>query len=329
MKSITSLRIIKYTFPAIASFALLGALLAGCASPATSTTTSGRKATFQTASNQSVSYSTNPQDVLVRTFYGGGLQGTLELAPQVSIYGDGTYILNLGREGKLDSAALQQLLSTLVDKDGLLNFARRQFADIPDQDATFLELSLDGKQEELMYGSFGNIQENAQDMDAYHRLGQALSAITAALKGPMQPYRSTATALLVRQMFSPDLSRAIPTWSLSDFTLAQAAVYECGVIPPDEVGLNPETACLKYTIPQHAILLTQAQVHSIQAQLQGSQGTFTEGGLYYTVTLRPLLPDELATKTLAMFGSAQEGYIGVPLLVGGKVPPAPTATPSS
>jgi hypothetical protein len=328
MRLITSHRAIKYSLPAMLCLALLGTLLTGC-NMSTTATTSGHKATFQTSSHQSVSYSTNPDDVLIRTFYGGGLQGTLEFGPQVSIYGDGTYILGLDRTGKLDSVALQQLLSTLVDSDGLLGFARRQFADIPDQDATFLELSLDGRQEELMYGSFGNMRESAQDMDEYHRLGQALSAITAALKGPTQPYRSTAIALLVRRMFSPDLSRSIPTWPLTDFTLAQAAVYECGVIPPDEVGLNPETACLKYTIPQHAILLNQAQAHAIQARLQGSQGTFTEDGQYYTVTLRPLLPDELAAKTLAMFGSAQEGYTGVPLLTDGKVPPVPAATPSS
>ncbi len=318
-----------YILQAIAYLALLSMLLAGCNAPATSTTGGAHKTTFQTSSHQSIFYSTDPHDVLIRTFYGGGLQGTLEFGPQVSVYGDGTYILNLDQEGKLDSAALQQLLSTLVGNDGLLSFTRRQFADIPDQDATFLELLLNGKREELMYGSFGNMRESAQDMDEYRRLGQALSTIMTALKGPTQPYRSDATALLVRQMFSPDLSRPIPTWSLPDFTLAQAAVYECGVIPPDEVGLNPETACLKYTIPQHAILLTQVQARAIQAQLKGSQGTFTEGGLYYSVMLRPLLPDEQATKALAMFGSAQEGYSGVPLLTNGKVPPVPATTPSS
>lgn len=316
--------------PATLGIVILALLLTSCDlsdNPGSSGGNAQQTRTFSGSSNGPITYSTSAHDVLIRTFYGGGLSGTLELSPEISIYGDGTYILGLDRQGQLTSDALQQLLDTIVDKDGLLNFTRQQFADIPDQNATFLELSLNGRQEELMYGSFGNTQESAQDLDEYHLLGQVLTAITEALKGPTQPYKGTQVALLVRQSFSPDLTRPIPAWSLADFTLAQAAVYECGVIPPDEVGLNPETACLKYTIPQHAILLTPAQLQAVRAQLNGQQGTYSEQGLYYTVVLRPLLPDEVVSKSLAMFGSAQQSYTGVPLLQG-TVPSGPTPTPA-
>src|SRR5689334_6209582 len=74
-----------------------------------------------TAANQSISYSTKAQDVLIRTFYGGGLYGSFSLGPQVSVYGDGTYILGLDQQGKLSSDDLQNLLNTLLDTYGLLN----------------------------------------------------------------------------------------------------------------------------------------------------------------------------------------------------------------
>jgi hypothetical protein len=202
---------------------------------------------------------------------------------------------------------------------------QRQFADIQDQDATFLELALNGKQIEFMYGSFGNQPESTQAMDEYHRLEKALKAITEALHGPTQPYTATSVALLAHQTFSPNLTKTIPQWSLPDFSLAQAAVYECGLIPTDETSRNAEIGCLNYTIPKNALLLTQSQLKTIRAQLQGQQqGTFSEQGIYYSVFLRPLLPDEITNKTLAMFGSAQGGFQGVPLLVG-KIPPVPTS----
>lgn len=277
--------------------------------------------------NQQITYSTGPQDVLIRTFYGGGLYGSLSLAPLVSIYGDGTYILDTSRQGKLSDDALQTLLHTLVDMDGLLNLPQQQFADIQDQNAAFLLLNLNGKQLQLMYGSFGNQQESTQAMAAYHRLGQALTAINNALTGATRPYHGQQVALLVRQDFSPDLGQPPTAWPLADFTLAQAAVFECGLIPLDQVDQNQETSCLKYTIPMHAILLTAAQLTTIQQQLNAQQGDFSEGNAYYTVTLRQLLPDELSAGQLAMFGSAQASYIGVPLLQG-SVPPIPTPTPS-
>jgi hypothetical protein len=68
-------------------------------------------------------------------------------------------------------------------------------------------------------------------------------------------------------------------------------------------------------------------VQSIKEMLTGLQGDFTEQGLYYTVFLSPLLPDEVARKQLAMFGSDQEIFRGVPLL-SGKVPPIPSPTAS-
>lgn len=306
----------------------------------TSTTTTAKHSTHTTSfvssapsnsgmGNQQITYNSNPQDVVIRTFYGGGQQGSLSLAPQVSIYGDGTYILGTSRQGKLRDTTLQDLLHKLVDMYGLLSMQQQQFADIQDQNATFLQLNLNGKHLQFMYGSFGNQQESTQAMSEYRNLGQALTDVNNTLTGPTQAYHAQHVALLVRQDFSPDLSQTISTWPLSDFTLAQAAVFECGLIPADQVGLNPETGCMKYTIPAHAILLTAAQLTTIEQQLNNQpQGDFTENGLYYTVTLRPLLPDELPLQQLAMFGSSQYNYVAVPLLQG-NVPPVPTPTPQS
>jgi hypothetical protein len=302
-------------------------LLSSCDLSTPSAHDSVQSRTFTGSSTQPITYSINAHDVLIRTFYGGGLAGSFSLGPQLSIYGDGTYIIGLDRQGKLTTEELQTLLNTLVNNYRLLNFARQQFSDNQDENATFLELALNGKQEEFVYGTLDTTEASAQELDEYHRLGDAITTINEALKGPTQPYNATTVALLVRQTFSPDLQKTIPSWPISDFTLAQAAVYECGIVPADETSQNAETACLKFVIPSHAILLNTAQVRAIKEALRGSQGDFTEQGLYYSVILRPLLPDESIKKILAMFGSAQGSYRGVPLL-SGMVPPAPDPTPS-
>ncbi len=312
-------------------------LLSACASLGASQNQAGNTSTssLSNASNtssQQVTYSNRPRDVVLRTFYGGGIYGALEVAPDISLYGDGTYILGADRQGKLDDASLQGLLHTVTDTYGLLNFKRQQFSDIQDQNATFLEVTLNGKSQEFMYGSFGNQQESSQDMDEYHRLNSILTTLTQTLKGPTHPYKSNDVALLVHQNFGPDAPGL--TWPVTDFTLAQAAAYECGLLPKDETSHNPETGCLKYLIPHSAILLNSSQAQAIRGQLstqqQGplQQGLFSEGSFYYTVTLRPLLPDELTSKSVAMFGSAQSSFTTVPLL-NGQVPPVPTPTPST
>jgi len=306
---------------------ILVLLLSSCdlSTPPSHDSTQSR--TFTGSSTQPITYSINAHDVLIRTFYGGGLYGSLSLNPQLSIYGDGTYIIGLDRQGKLSTEELQPLLNALVNTYGLLNFSHQRFSDIQDENATFLELALNGKQEELIYGTLDNAEASAQELDEYRRLGKAITAINETLKGSTQPYKATTIALLARQTFSPDLQRTIPSWPISDFTLAQAAVYECGAVPADETSQNAETACLKFAIPSHAILLNASQVRTIKEALQGTQGDFTEQGLYYTVILRPLLPDEFVRKTLAMFGSEQGSYRGVPLL-SGVVPPVPSPTPT-
>ncbi len=285
--------------------------LASCAMPSPLFSDQRHNNTFTSSSNQPITYSKNPQDILVRTFYGGGLYGSLELGPQISIYGDGTYILDLNQQGKLETKELQQLLTTLVDTYGLLNLKRHQFVDIQDQNATYLELAINGQQRELVYGSFSNQQASRQDQDEYQRLEKALTAITEALTGPTHEYNSTNYVLLARQIFSTDISPAIPHWPLADFTLAQVAIYECGVVPPDD-SRNAETACLKYTRPRNSVLLTPLQYQTIRSHLD-RQGDFIEEGRSYAVILRPLLPDELPKKMLAMFGCAQASYSGVPL----------------
>jgi hypothetical protein len=284
--------------------------------------------TLSTSNGSTITYSSKPQDVLIRTFYGGGKLGTLEISPEITIYGNGTYILGPGldmQQGQLQADALQQLLNRLVDTYGLLKLSRQQFYDVPDQNATLLQLMLNGNQYEFLYGPFGNLQESAQDMDDYQRLGKALTSISEVLSGPTHDYTSRQMALLVHQTFSPDLSQNIPFWNFQDFTLFQLATYECGTIPPDETGPNADTGCLTYTIPHMALLLDTQQLQQISTLLQGqAQGVFLEGRLYYNVMLRPLLPDEFAQNILAMFGSQELSYTGVPLHVGPVPTPAPT-----
>ncbi len=277
--------------------------------------------------NQQITYSTQAQDILLRTFYGGGLSGSLSLAPQISIYGDGRYILGTDVQGQLTSETLEQLLHTLVDMDGLLTMHQQQFSDVPDQNATFLEVNLNGKQLEFMDGLFGHQQEPSQALSEYQHLNQALQSIKDVLQAPTFPYSNSMMAFLVHQDFSPDLTQSILPWPLSTFTLAQATTFECGAIPQDTTSQNPETACLKYTIPQNAILLTASDLATLQTQMPKALAQiFSEQGLSYQVVLRPLLPDELATKTLAMFGSAQSHDIPVPLWTN-TILPTPSPTP--
>lgn len=279
-------------------------------------------------SNGSITYDAGAQDVLIRTFRGGGNSGTLEVSPEVSIYGDGSYTLGPGyqmSEGTLSTDALQQLLHTLVDTDHLLTLSQQQFADTPDQNFTLLQLSLNGKQYQYVYGTFGTLEESAQAMSDYHHLDAALSAISNALNGPTHAYSSRNRVLLVHQDFSPDLTQNIPTWTFPNFTLDQLATYECGAIPQDITSSNADTGCLTYSVPQHALLLSANQQRAILALLKGQQsGVFLEQGLYYAVNLRSLLPDELSSQALAMFGSSELSYSPVPLFRG----PVPQITPT-
>ncbi len=310
-------------------------LLASCSTPGGTSSGSAKGTSHTTLStnNGTMTYNTSPQDVIIRTFYGGGNMGTLEMSPEISIYGDGTYILGPGlqmREGKLSTDALQKLLHTLVDTDGLLGFQRQQFYDIPDQNMTLLQLNLNGKNYAWYYGQFGSLQESTQDMSEYHRLGQALSTIIQSLADPTHPYTNNHAVLLVHLDFSPDLTKTIPTWTLPDFTLNSVATYECGVTPPDQTGPNADTGCLSFTTPHYAYLLTQSQMRAIQPLLKGQQeGVFYEQdtGSYYSVVLRQLLPDELPEQMLAMYGSAELNYTGIPLHSGSI--PTPVPTPAS
>jgi len=310
------------------AFCLLCMMLAACAGPSVSLPAGNNQHSLSTSSGP-ITYSTSPNDVLVRTFHGGGNLGTLEISPEISIYGDGTYILGPGlymQQGKLDNNALDRLLHTLVDTDGLLVLKRQQFYDLPDQNATLLQLTLNGKQNEYLYGQFGNLQESTGDMDEYHRLGNALASIVQALSGPLQTYDGIAMALLAHLDFNADLTQTIPPWTFPDFTLNQVATYECGLIPPDQTGPNADTGCLTFTVPHAAQLLTAQQLQAISSLLNGHrQGIFYDQGLYYTVAIRPLLPDELPAQMLAMFGSRELSYVTVPLNKG----PIPTITPTA
>lgn len=305
---------------------LLTLLVACDSNPSVSSTNTHH--TLSTTNGNIITYSTSPQDVLIRTFYGGGRLGAFEMSPGISIYGDGTYILGPGlqmRQGQLQTNELQQLLNGLVDTYGLLKLNRQQFYDVPDQNAALLQVMLNGKQYEFLYGPFGNLQESAQDLDEYQRLGKALTSITEALRGPTHSYTSREMVLLVHQIFNVDPSQNIPSWNFQDFTLYQLATYECGPVPPDQTGPNADTGCLTYTVPRTALLLNTQQLQEITALLHGQQqGVFLEGDLYYSVVLRPLLPDEKSQLVLAMLGSQELSYAGVPLHQGPLPTPAPT-----
>jgi hypothetical protein len=305
---------------------LLTLLVACDSNPSVSSTNTHH--TLSTTNGNIITYSTSPQDVLIRTFYGGGRLGAFEMSPGISIYGDGTYILGPGlqmRQGQLQTNELQQLLNGLVDTYGLLKLNRQQFYDVPDQNAALLQVMLNGKQYEFLYGPFGNLQESAQDLDEYQRLGKALTSITEALRGPTHSYTSREMVLLVHQIFNVDPSENIPSWNFQDFTLYQLATYECGPVPPDQTGPNADTGCLTYTVPRTALLLNTQQLQEITALLHGQQqGVFLEGDLYYSVVLRPLLPDEKSQLVLAMLGSQELSYAGVPLHQGPLPTPAPT-----
>lgn len=322
----------KKLYLLLISLLLLLASCSGSIGTPSSSSTKGTPHTTLSTNNGTMTYSSSPQDVIIRTFYGGGNMGTLEISPDISIYGDGTYMLGPGmhmREGHLRTNGLQQLLHILVDNDGLPGFQRQQFYDIPDQNMTLLQLNLNGKDYAYYYGQFGFLQESTQDMSEYQRLGQALTTITQSIAGTTQAYTSTNMALLVHQDFSPDLTKRIPTWTLPAFTLDSVATYECGVTPPDQTGPNADTGCLSFTVPHNAYLLVPQQLQAIQAMLKGQQeGVFFEQDTqsYYSIVLRPLLPDELREQTLAMYGSAELNYVGIPLHRGNIPKPTPTAT---
>jgi hypothetical protein len=313
----------------LALFFLLALMLTGCnSSPPPSSNRTTPHATLA-ANDGPITYSASPGDVLIRTFYGGGNLGTLDYSPVISIYGDGTFILGPGlqmRQGKLAANALQQLLRSLVDGDALLHLGQQVFYDVPDQNATILQISLNNKRYEFVHGPYGALGESAQAMNDYRRLGRAITSITEAIQGPTAAYNSKAMALLVHQDFSPDLAQSVLTWNLRNFTLNQLAAYECGVVPPDQTGPNGDTGCLTFTKPRYAYLPDGQELQRIKTLLKGNlQGEFVENNVYYRVALRPLLPDELLQKVVAMLGNQELSSTGVTLYSGSV--PQPSATP--
>ena len=319
-------------YPALA-FPLCVLLLLLTACNSSTNNTSSHHQTVPTDSGSPVTYSTLPQDVLLRLFYGGGKVGVLEMTPEISIYGDGTFITGPGlklQQGSLSNDALQSLLHTLTSTDNVLQLQQQVFDDIPNQNATLLQIALNGKNYQFLYGPFGNLQESAQEVQEYHQLGNAISTIKNALTGPETAYTSQNMALLVYQTFRADYTTAqeqtLPTWPLNDIDLANTAIYECGAIPPDQTGPNADNGCLTYTVPLIAYLPGKSDLQQIKDVLHGQQqGMFLENTNLYVAILRPLLPDEITQQQLAMYGSNTQTYTPVPLK-GGDIP-IPTATP--
>lgn len=292
--------------------------------------------TLQTDSGNTITYSTNTSDVLLRLFYGGGKVGTLELTPEISLYGNGTFIVGPSlqpQQGTLTSDALQKLLHTLTSTDHLLQLHRQVFSDIPDQNATLLQVMLNDKQYQFVYGPFGHLQESSQDMQEYQQLGTAITTIKNALNHTTQSYTSQQSALLVyqtfREDFTGDQAQTTPRWTLTQIlNLANAAIYECGIVPADFTSPNSDLGCLHYTIPQIAIWLNQQDTHLVSNALHGAQqNLFLADGNYYVVMLRPLLPDEIVQQQLAMYGNNNQEYVPIPLKNGPI--PVPTVTPKA
>ncbi len=310
---------------------LLTLLLAACEWSTTST--SPKKNTVQTDSGNPVTYSLLPQDVLLRLFYGGGKISTLEMTPEISIYGDGTFIIGPGlqlKRGSLSNDALQNLLHTLTSTDNLLQLHKQVFDDIPDQNSTLLQVALNTQEYQFLYGPFGNLQESTQDMQEYQQLGNAISAIKKAITGPLTTYTSSKIALLVYQTYLADYNYAqnqtVPIWPLNDIDLSNAAIYECGTIPQDQTGPNADNGCLTYTVPKAAYLLNNDDLTQIKSALLGQQqGMFLQNTSHYVVILRPLLPDEIAQNQLAMYGSNAQTYAPIPLQSGAIPTPTPTS----
>lgn len=296
-------------------------------------TGSSHRKTMQTDSGGAITYSTQPQDVLLRLFYGGGKVGTLQLTPEISIYGDGTFITGPGlqlQQGSLSNVTLQDLLHTLTSTDNLLQLHQRVFDDLPGQNATLLQVALNGQNYQFVYGPFGNSQENTQNLHEYQLLGNAISAVRNSLSGSETPYVSNDMALLVYQTFRLDFTgtqnQNLPAWPLHDIDLANAALYECGAIQPDQTGPNADNGCLTYIVPQVAYLPGKDALREIQNALHGQpQALFLEATNYYAVILRPLLPDEIAQQQLAMYGSNAQTFTPIPLKRGDI--PTPNATP--
>lgn len=313
---------------------LLAILLAACTLGNGGTSTHHQ--TLQIDNGNTITYSTNASDVLIRLFHGGGKVGTLEFTPEISLYGNGLFIIGPSlqpQQGTLSNEALQTLLQTLASTDRLLQLHRHSFNDIPDQNADLLQVTLNGKMDQFIYGPFGHMQESNQDMHEYQQLGDAISMLRNTLTHTTQAYTSPQNALLVYQTFREDFTQdqlqTIPRWTLTKMlSLANAAIYECGKVPTDFTSPNADLGCLHYTLPQHAIALDQQQtllVHNILQNVQ--QNIFLENGNYYVVMLRPLLPDEIVLQQLAMYGNNIQDYTPVPLQSGPI--PVPTETPTA
>ncbi|MGH2507484.1 MAG: hypothetical protein ACRDHZ_08795, partial [Ktedonobacteraceae bacterium] len=246
------------------------------------------------------------------------------------LYGNGTFIIGPGlqlQQGTLSNDALQKLLHTLTSTDNLLQLHRQIFSDIPDQNAALLQVMLNDKKYQFIYGPFGHMQESSQDMHEYQQLGTAISTIKSTLNHPTQAYTSQQSALLVYQTFREDFTGTISRWTLINIlNLTNAAIYECGVVPADVTSPNADLGCLQYTIPQLAILLDQHNTDLVGTLLHNTQQTlFLENGNDYVVMLRPLLPDEIVQQQLAMYGNNNQDYAPVPLKNGPI--PVPTVTP--
>src|SRR5947208_16907367 len=76
---------VRYRFLLITFTAFMILLFTACDSNTNTSSTHNAKQTLSTSSGSTITYSIRPQDVLIRTFYGGGKLGTFEMSPEISI----------------------------------------------------------------------------------------------------------------------------------------------------------------------------------------------------------------------------------------------------
>src|SRR2546423_15477874 len=71
-------------------------LVSASSSASNASTSTPKKSQSISTNNGTITYSASPQDVLIRTFYGGGQTGTLELRPESIIFREERDIFGAG-----------------------------------------------------------------------------------------------------------------------------------------------------------------------------------------------------------------------------------------
>lgn len=248
-----------------------------------------------------IAHGTSPQDVLIRKIYNGGIYGSFQLGPDLSIYGDGTVIEGTTTSGKFSSTELDTLLDTLVNTSHVFTIPPVTRGSSNDNNFTNLELNFNGSQTTLGEDN-GGPTPGQSDQVTQKRVADVFNVIDKAVaRIKTHPYQSSRLVLLARQLI-PGETTSEQHWPITDFTLARASTVVCG--PPPSSDESYSAKCLKYLAPHAAILLTPSQSAILLPLVDTHlQGIFQEQGFSSIVMLRSLLPDEDMTKGVLLSGS--------------------------